>query len=116
MSLSTGNNSIDSLVLSSWATQPGTAVTLSYSFLTTLPASAQAQDGLGFAPMSVAQQQAAQAAMALWASVANIHFVQVASDGNIELGTNAQAANSLGRAYLPDSQTTSVSLFLNNLN
>ena len=115
MNLTTGNNSIDSLVLSSWAAQPGTAVTLSYSFLATLPASAPAQDALGFAPMSAAQQQQAQAAMALWASVANIHFVQVASDGDIRLGTNDQTAlDSSGYAYIPDPDSSSVSLFLNN--
>ena len=114
MSLTTGNNSIDSLVYSSWADQAGTPVTLTYSFMSAPPAFSNAQDGSGFAPMSAAQQQAARGAMALWASVANIHFVEVAANGNIQLGTNDQGTTSSGYAYMPESYSTSVSLYTNN--
>jgi hypothetical protein len=48
MSLTSGINSIDSLVSSSWADNPGTAVTLTYSFMTRLPSDASNDDANGF--------------------------------------------------------------------
>ena len=115
MTLTSGNNSIDSLAYSSWAAQPGTPITLTYSFMTQVPTNASTEDATGFAPMTATQQQAVRAAMALWASVANIDFVQVVANGNIQLGTNDQSAqDSAGYAYIPDAHTDSVSLYLNN--
>lgn len=114
MSFTTGNNSIDSLVHSSWNTQAGQAVSLTYSFLTRVPADASMDDANGFAPMTAVQMAAVRTALSAWAAVANITFVEVATGGNIELGTNAQGQNSSGYAYLPDGRNYSTPLYLNN--
>src|SRR5471030_2954903 len=97
----TGNNSIDALVYSSWTTSPGKAVSLSYSFMNVAPSDGSADDVNGFAPMSFAQQQAVRTALASWAAVANVTFSEVVSGGNIQLGTNNQGSQSSGYAYLP---------------
>jgi Ca2+-binding RTX toxin-like protein len=113
MSLVTGNNSIDSLAYSSWARNAGTAVSLTYSFMTSAPADGSADDVNGFAPMSATQQAAARTALALWANVANITFTEVASGGKIQLGTNDQGNQSSGYAYLPNGSDPTY-LFVNN--
>lgn len=116
MSLVSGINAIDALIYNSWQPQAArTPVTLSYSFLTQVPAGAPAEDGRGFQPMSAAQQQASRDAMAKWATVANIQFVEVASGGRIQLGTNDQSSsNSSGYAYLPEPGIDTLSLYLSN--
>jgi hypothetical protein len=113
MSLTTGNNSIDSLVYSSWARNPNTAVSLTYSFMTVVPSDASEDDARGFKPMTAQQQQAARDEMAQWASVANIKFTEVAAHGDIELGTNNQGSQSSGYAYLPNGSSPTY-LFTNN--
>lgn len=113
MSLTTGINSIDSLVLSSWKTQAGQAVTLTYSFLTRVPSDASTNDANGFAAMTLVQQAGVRTALASWAAVANITFQEVASNGNIQLGTNNQGQSSSGYAYLPDGRNPTA-LYLNN--
>ena len=115
MSLTTGNNAIDALVYSSWNYQPGTAQTLTYRFLTSVPSDATADDAHGFQAMSAIQQQATRSALTAWAAVANLTFVEVGSGGNLRFGTNDQSAsNSSGYAYLPEVGTESVDLYLNN--
>jgi Ca2+-binding RTX toxin-like protein len=113
MSLTTGINSIDSLVYSSWASTPGQAVTLTYSFLTRVPNGASTDDANGFAQMNAMQKDGARAALLSWASVANISFQEVSANGNIQLGTNNQGSSSSAYAYLPDGQDPT-SLYLNN--
>ncbi|MES2346406.1 MAG: DUF4214 domain-containing protein [Pseudomonadota bacterium] len=110
----TGNNSIDSLVYSSWATSPGKAVTLTYSFMTSVPSDASADDSNGFAPMSATQKVGVRTALAAWAAVANIKFTEVSSNGDIQLGTNDQGNQSSGYAYLPDGHNPTY-LFTNNV-
>lgn len=102
MSLTSGINTIDALVYSSWNTTPHTGITLTYCFPRTLPAGASADDARGFAPMSLVQQQAVRAALAEWAAVANIVFVEVESDGNIVFASNDQGDATDAYAYLPD--------------
>lgn len=102
MANTTGINSIDSLLMSSWTSTAGTAVALTYSFLTAPPADASAQDAKGFKPMTAAQQAAVKVALDTWAAVANVTFTQVASRGDIQVGTNAQGTDSSAYAYLPD--------------
>jgi hypothetical protein len=113
MSLTTGNNSIDSLVYSSWASMPGQAVMLTYSFLTRVPSGASTDDANGFAQMSAAQKDGVRAALDSWASVANIVFQEVSANGNIQLGTNNQGSGSSAYAYLPDGKEPAP-LYLNN--
>lgn len=113
MSLVTGNNSIDSLVYSSWARAAHTPVQLTYSFMSSVPSDASADDANGFAPMNVNQQAAARDAMAQWAAVANVTFTEVAANGNIQLATNNQGNSSSGYAYLPNGSSP-VYLFTNN--
>jgi Ca2+-binding RTX toxin-like protein len=103
MSLSTGLNAIDSLVHNSWNTTAHTGAHLTYSFLAGLPADAVAKDANGFAPMNDAQRAAAITAMATWAAVANVDFQQVASGGDIQLGTNDQGTVSGGYSRYPHS-------------
>lgn len=110
----TGNNSIDSLVYSSWAASPGKAVTLTYSFMTSVPNDASADDSNGFAPMSSEQKAGVRTALAAWAAVANVKFTEVSSNGDIQLGTNDQGSQSSGYAYLPDGHNPTY-LFTNNV-
>ncbi|MGV7206235.1 DUF4214 domain-containing protein [Oxalobacteraceae bacterium A2-2] len=113
MTLATGNNSIDSLVFSSWASKAGAPVSLTYSFMTRVLAGGDAADSVGFAPMSAEQKVAARAALASWSAIANITFTEVATGGNIQFGTNDQGNDSSGYAYLPDGRTPT-GLYLNN--
>ncbi len=113
MSLTTGNNSIDSLVSSSWNANAGQPVALTYSFLTSVPSDATADDASGFAPMTAVQQQGVRTALAAWAAVANISFTEVSGNGNIQIGTNDQGNASSGYAYLPDG-SSSTALYTNN--
>jgi hypothetical protein len=114
MSLTTGNNSIDSLVYSSWAASAGTSISLTYSFMTQVPSDATTDDANGFKPMTAAQQDGVRQALATWSAVANITFTEVTSGGNIQLGTNDQGKESSGYAYLPYHGEPSY-LFTNNL-
>lgn len=114
MSLTTGNNSIDSLVSSSWASSAHTPVSLTYSFMTRLPSDATTDDANGFKPMTEAQKVAARAALATWSAVANITFTEVSSNGKIQLGTNDQSGVSSGYAYLPDGHSPTY-LFTSNV-
>jgi hypothetical protein len=109
----TGNNSIDALVYSSWARRPSTAVSLTYSFMTAAPTDGSVEDVRGFAPLTTEQQTAARAELAVWATVANITFAEVASGGDIQLGSNDQGKQSSGYAYLPNGSDPTY-LFLNN--
>lgn len=109
----TGNNSIDSLVYSSWASSPGRAVSLTYSFMTAAPSDGSADDVNGFVPMSFALKQAVRTALASWSAVANIKFSEVLWDGDIQLGTNDQGNQSSGYAYLPNGSDPTY-LFTNN--
>jgi Ca2+-binding RTX toxin-like protein len=111
---STGNNSIDSLLYSSWKSAAGQSVSLTYSFLTQVPSDATSSDANGFKPMDATQQQAVRDALATWSAVANITFTEVATGGKIELATNNQGAGSSGYAYLPDRSGASVALYTNN--
>jgi hypothetical protein len=101
MATLTGNNSLDALLKSSWTSSAGTAVTLTYSFLTASPAGATATDANGFKPMTAAQQAAVKVALDSWAAVADITFTQVSSGGNLQVGTNNQGDDSSAYAYLP---------------
>lgn len=113
MSLTTGNNSIDSLVYNSWNTKAGQPVSLNYSFLTSVPDDATIDDANGFAPMDSVQQQGVRKALATWAAVANITFNEVPAGGDILIGTNDQGQGSSGYAYLPEGRSYSVSLYTN---
>lgn len=115
MSATTGINSIDALAYSSWNTVPGTAATLTYRFLASVPDDATADDAKGFQMMTFAQQQATRAALDAWAAVAKLTFVEVNSGGQLRFGTNDQSVdNSSGYAYLPEPGVASVDLYLNN--
>ncbi|USX11498.1 DUF4214 domain-containing protein [Oxalobacteraceae bacterium OTU3CAMAD1] len=97
----TGINSIDSLLYSSWADYTHTPVSLTYSFLTVAPTRA-AKDAIGFAAMTAGQREGVKAAMATWSAVANIKFTEVASGGDIQIGTNNQGDDSAAYATFPN--------------
>lgn len=111
MFFTTGNIAIDALVYSSWSAQPGTAHSLSFSFLTTPPADASAEDRNGFAPMNSVQRQAVRDTLKLWSDVANLTFVETTAGGALQFGTNQQSDSS-GYAYLPESWSTEVQMYL----
>jgi serralysin len=113
MTIISGINSIDSLAYSSWTAVRGQSVSLTYSFLTRLPSDATSDDTNGFKPMTTAQQQGVRTALDSWAAVANISFTEIATGGNIQLGTNDQGDQSSGYAYLPNGGDP-VSLLTNN--
>jgi hypothetical protein len=114
MTTLSADSPINALLHSSWTSVPGQGATLTYSFLQSSPADATADDRSGFVPMNTTQQQAAQAALNAWAAVANLHFVQVGTGGQIEIGTNNQGTVSSGYAYQPDSSGDPVYLYTNN--
>ncbi|MCE3262697.1 MAG: protease [Pseudoduganella sp.] len=111
MFFTTGNIAIDALVYSSWSPQPGTARTLSFSFLQTPPSDASAEDRDGFAPMNSTQRQAVRDTLKLWSDVANLTFVETAAGGALQFGTNQQSDSS-GYAYLPEAWSTEVQMYL----
>ncbi|NRR32300.1 DUF4214 domain-containing protein [Oxalobacteraceae bacterium] len=114
MNFVTGNNSIDALIATSWNDKPGVGVALTYNFMDTLYADASERDALGFSPMTLVQRSAARDAMAQWSNVANISFTEVASQGNLQLGSNDQTLNkSSGYARYPNESGISP-LFINN--
>lgn len=113
MSLSTGINSIDSLVYSSWNTSAHQSISLTFSFLQRPAGDFSADDANGFQPMTAAQQDAVRAALASWASVANVTFTELAGGGKLQFGTNDQRADgSSAYAYLPQPGTDHVYMFL----
>ncbi len=112
MYTASGNVNIDAIARATWNPAVGTALTITYSFLTT---ASQAWEGdqAGFAAMTLAQQAGARTAMATWSAVANITFMEVSSGGQLRLGTNDQGNNSAAYAYYPRPGDWS-GLYLNN--
>lgn len=84
----------------------GTPVTVTYSFMAAIPWYASYGSAFGFEPMSETQKAAARLALATWADVANIRFVEVADSSNfgdggqIRFGQNYQYSSS-GFGYYP---------------
>jgi len=87
---------------------------LTYSFLTAPPSGASITDSTGFAEMDAAMQSFAQAAFAYYGSILNVTFTEVASGGDIQLGTNDQGAGSAGYSTLPQSPVGTCTVYLNN--
>ena len=88
-----------------WGNSPaGTAVVVTYSFLTSVPGyyPPGAGERTHFVAMNAVQQQAAKDALALYSEAANITFVLVAAGtGSINFGT-ADLGNGIGGwAYYP---------------
>ncbi|GEO82186.1 M10 family metallopeptidase C-terminal domain-containing protein [Pararhodospirillum oryzae] len=115
----TGQNSIDSLLYSAYArwnvaSDFGTATTVTFSFATSVPSGADAQDAVGFAPLTDAQKTAARAALQTWAAVAGLTFQEVASEGQIVFSTNAQGSTSAAYAYYAGLTDTAGDVYLNN--
>jgi serralysin len=85
----------------------GTAVNVTFSFMTQAPYYASWNDSYAFAPLSEVQKSAARAALASWSDVANITFTEVSdadAGGSIRFGTNYQT-KSTAYAYYPSSSS-----------
>jgi serralysin len=110
-----GNPIIDALSVNqySWNSQAHTPASLTYSFMTKSPAGASDSDALGFVAMSAAQKLGAKAALALWSTVANVTFTEVANGGKLAFGTNDQGDVSAAYAYYPYPSSYS-GVYLNN--
>lgn len=82
---------------------PGTAATVTYSFLTSVPSyySFNADERINFAAMNAAQQDAVRDILRLYAEAANISFVEVSGVGSITFGTADLGAGIGGWAYYP---------------
>ena len=76
----------------------GTAVTLSYSFLSSQPSYSEAK---GFRPFSDTEKQATRDILAAIASVAGITFKEEASGGELTFAMDSQV-DTLGYAYFPE--------------
>lgn len=108
-SVSSGDNEVDTLVhglSNSWVynQMPGKPVTVTYSFMDNVPSYAGSEDANGFAVFNSAMEAAARSALAAWAAVSNISFVEVSdagSGGQIRFGSNVQSGSS-GYAYFPN--------------
>jgi hypothetical protein len=99
----------------SWAPGFSTSVTITYAFRSTAPSTMPTDTG-GFTRFSAAQIAAAEAALAAWASVANITFVRVndgdgySNSASILFGNYSTGEeNAAAFAYLPSSGNTSAS-------
>jgi serralysin len=97
----------------------GCAATITYSFLTFVPAYySNTHDPItGFVPFTSEQQQAARNVLASIASVANLTFTEVSGIGNITFGMTTQAVGDVAYAYSPsfsytysDSDSTIISV------
>lgn len=95
----------------------GTAATVTYSFMTAAPSYADADDRFRFAEFNASQREAAREALAAWAAVADITFVEVSDSGGggqIRFGTNDQLGISGGYAYYPSSSSTGGDIYISN--
>ncbi len=81
----------------------GTASSVTYSFLSSSPTYAGADDRSGFAAANDSQKSAFRQAFALWATVCNLTFTEVtdSASSRIRIGTNNQGNVSSGYAYYP---------------
>lgn len=83
----------------------GTPTTVSYSFMNAAPSYLSASDAEGFAPFTLAQQQAVRQILAQVSAFTQLQFQEVsdsaASHGQIRLGNNYQSGTS-GYAYFPN--------------
>jgi serralysin len=99
------------------ASSVGTAVNVTYSFMTQLPSYVYSSDHDNFVPMSAAQKTAVRAALATWADVANITFSEVSdagSGGLIRFGTDSQNKVSSGYARYPSSEPDGGDVYIAN--
>jgi hypothetical protein len=104
--VNSGNIGIDAIAATSWNLTFHTPATITYSFLTQVPAEASPDDAFGFKPLNSDQRQEVRETLAQWAVVANITFVELNNDptgdnGQIRIGTNNQKGNSGGYSQLP---------------
>jgi Ca2+-binding RTX toxin-like protein len=106
------------LVGSKWgSTAAGTGATVTYSFLNSVPSyyPTNAEERVHFVPMNGTQAQAAREALAMYAEVANIQFVEVAAGtGTINFGTADLGAGIGGWAYYPDSDPVGGDVWITN--
>ncbi|WP_199835319.1 M10 family metallopeptidase C-terminal domain-containing protein, partial [Azospirillum brasilense] len=102
-----GNTNIDALLAGNayrWNanTTVGTAVTLTYSFLTSAPSyyASTANERNGFQAVTAGMQAGIQSALAFYEQVANIHFTYDASgNGQLTFGQCNMGSNSAAYAY-----------------
>lgn len=85
------------------ATTGGAKRALTFSFLTSPPSDASAEDLNGMTTMTATQQAGIRAALTYISSLYNLTFTEVASGGNIRFGANSQGGVSAGYAYPPGS-------------
>jgi len=117
---SSGDSTVDALVAGSaykWGSSNlmGESVTVTYSFMTANPS--YNSDDSTFAVFNDTMQDAARLALAAWASVATISFVEVADSGDggsIRFGSNAQT-DSAGYAYYPSTSAIGGDVWISNL-
>lgn len=102
----TGNNSIDALLAGdsfrwNYNAAVGTGVTLTYSFMSSLPSYyGAAREANGFAATNAAQRTAIQSALALYAEVANITFNFAANgSGMLQFGQTLMSPGVAAYAY-----------------
>lgn len=95
----------------------GNPATVTYSFMTAAPSYASSTDATGFAPMTATQKDGVRSALAAWADVANLTFVEVADTGDggaLRFGTNVQPTNSFSYAYSPGQTPASGDVYLSS--
>jgi hypothetical protein len=106
-----GTLSVDALLAGGgawrWNATIGAPVTVTFSFMSALPATYTAAypESVGFVPFTEAQKAGARRALQSWSEVANISFLEVAdgSAGTIRFGTAALPSGVAAWAYYPDS-------------
>jgi hypothetical protein len=82
---------------------PGTPVTLTYSFMQSIPSYSSGGEHPGFLPMTIVQRGAVVSVLDYYGKIANLTFVEVADSGGggqLRFGTDTQSG-SAGYAYAP---------------
>lgn len=115
----TGVNHIDSLLAGSayrWnsGSSFGTAVSVTFSFMTSAPAVADANEQSTFMAFTEGQKAGARAALALYAEVCNLTFTELSDSEsiNIRFANNNQNGQSAAYAYYPNGSSSGGQVWL----
>jgi len=103
-----------------WNSGIGTGVTVTYSFMNSLPSyySSSDEESKGFVPFNNVQKEGARRALRLWSEVSKITFIEVSDNragGKIRFGKAFLPSGIGGRGYYPGTNQRNGDVWLNSL-